>query len=199
MGCKQIQAKLPDVNAVLVYYRTQSQKLMSQANWLGAEGALNAQNAVLPEDYRVIIDTKEYHKAVQTGIFYVCLGCSAEVPVQEIKFVQLLNNSLEQTHYNEKYSEFWIHDIPGCGHKNRKIKSEKITEKKQEPFYLNCVWEPPIKKAGLSTRFGFRNKFMEWFYTYQKELEHQIGRYRAEYQAQNPDDDMDEWEDDGLK
>jgi hypothetical protein len=172
---------------------------MGQSNWLGAGGALNAQNAVLPEDYRVIVDTKHYKETVQTGTFYKCLRCEDEIPVQDIEFVKLLNNSIDKMYYKENYSEFWFCPKRGCGHRNRKSQSEKITERKQEPFYLNCVWEPPAKKAGLATRFGFKQRFQEWFYAYQKELEHQIGRYRAEYQSQNPDDDMEEWDDEGLK
>jgi hypothetical protein len=194
-----LQAKLPDVNAVLVFYRTQSLKFLSQGKWLGAGGSLNNQNAVLPEDYRVIVDTKTYNTAMETGTFFVCLKCSAEVPVQEIKFIQLLNNGLEKTHYNEDYSTHWIHVMQSCGHVNRKSKTEKITERKQEPFYLNCVWQPPKKLSGLSTRFGFKNRYEEWFFQYQKELEHQIGRYRAEYQAQNPDEEMSDYLDTGAE
>jgi len=172
---------------------------MGQGNWLGASGALNAQNAVLPEDYRVIVDDKVYRDASQAGTFYVCLKCEAEVAIQDIKFVKLLNSSLEKAMYKEDYSDHWVHKVPGCMNMNRLSKCEKITEHHQEPFYLNCVWKPPVKKAGLATRFGFKNRFMEWFYAYQKELEHQIGRYRAEYQSQNPDEEMDEWDDEGLK
>lgn len=192
-----MQAKLPDVNAVLVYYRTQSQKLMSQSNWLGASGALNSQNAVLPEDYRVVVDSRAYHEAVQTGTFYKCLRCSVEVPIQKIEFVKLFNNAIEKMFYKEDYSEHWRCVIDGCNSINRKSKSEKITTRRQEPFYLACVWEPPIKESGLATRFGFKQRFQVWFYRYQKELEHQIGKYRTEYQSQNPDEEIDDFKDTG--
>ncbi|MDH3879689.1 MAG: hypothetical protein OET18_17745, partial [Desulfobacterales bacterium] len=161
-------------------------------------GALDSQNAVLPEGYRVTIDTKMYKDSIQNGTFYICSKCSEEIPVQEIEFVKLLNKSVERMYYKEQYSLSWFCPKKGCGHKNRKSESETITERRQEPFYLDCVWEPPRKQAGLATRFGFKERFMEWFYAYQKEIEHQIGRYRAEYQSQNPDEDMEEWNDEEL-
>lgn len=197
-----MQSKLPDINAALVRYRSLAIDSFQNHDDESARMALGNIVALLPEEFKVVVNTEEYREKIKEKNFMVCLKCKKEIPYNEINKVKKRLSNLEQfvkmcgknpprTADEKEYDMVW--DCPKCKHENRLDDTQLITEKPNMPFYLGVIPEPPKHNYSdpLTERMYFTQRFREWFKIAFAEIESKIGIYRAEYQSQNPDNKDD--------
>lgn len=186
---------------------------MRTRNYNAAASSLDNINSVLPEQYMVTIDDRLYEESKIGGIYYTCTGCTEtvqeigadekpreikrprEIPLKDLKPFTIKNTSFEKYVTGKDEIEHW--QCPHCNKIHKTHETDVVTPRVREPFYYKVVPSCPVKKAGLITRFGYDQRFESWYYNYLRELEHQIGRYRAEYENQR-DSDVDD-EDEGYR
>lgn len=173
------QAKLPDINAGFVRYRNYGIQCMEQKNYNGVVTALNGINALLPEEYRVEVNTDKYLESIQEKTLLVCEFCNGEVSLSDIKPIKLFLPYVIRFISNEEHQTVW--ECIKCHGINKLKDSKRITETHQQPYFNKVVPVMPKRKDGLQTRSKFHVNFTEWFVKFLEELEHQLGLYRKEY------------------
>lgn len=176
------QAKLPDINTAFVKYRTHGLICIDMKNYAGASASLNGINALLPNDYKIEINSAKYNEALKTKISIICNFCNSEINKNDIKIVNLLNPILIQTLTSNEYQKAWF--CPQCKKENYLNKTKMVKYTALKPFYLKVIPEPPRKKDGLQTKNTFHHNYVKWFYNFLEELEYQLGLYRIEYISQ---------------
>ena len=197
-GCvKTLQAKLPDLNAAFVKYRTHALECIRSKNYNGAAAALNNINALFPDEYRVAINTVKYDQAMQDRITYLCNHCKTETSYSKIRIFTVNHSLVLEVISGEKTQKVWI--CPECKKDNEMRNTKVFSEKMAEPYYLKIIPRCPVRLSGLKSRFGFDGKFSSWFYKYFCELEYQLGLYRIEYQSQQDQEDDTDYKDDGKE
>lgn len=192
------QSKLPDINAALVRYRSVAIEAFDNNDDSMARMALGNMVALLPEKFKVIVDTDEYNEKIKEKKFLVCPNCKNEVISNTVRrykkrlnnfeqFLKMARNPPPVTQDQKEYDLVWCCDK--CKNENRIEDTKIIEEKPSMPFYLGVIPEPPQKNYGdpLSDRLYFSQKFKNWFRIAFAEIESKIGIYRAEYISQNPD------------
>lgn len=191
------QSLLIDVNTGFIKHRLTVLGGLLTGNTEAVEGSLNAMNALLPEKYRVVIDTDEYNHRISGSMVALCSHCKTAKEVDDgegkpkivklptpidynnIKILTLLLSSREQFLTGQKYDKFWI--CPKCGKDNRLSTTEFEQTTLREPHFLQVVPAPPTKKVGLTDRMTFQVKFERWARKLEAELEASAARFRAEY------------------
>lgn len=138
-------------------------------------------NALFTDDYRIEISTTKYEQLRASSIKIECPKCSEQFSNSEIRKFDLLLPFIDSVLCGKMYRESW--KCPKCEEMNFLSESKIITTEHQNPFYLKVIADPPVRH-GLIDRMGWHEKWQVWFFNAMEELEHQLGRYRAEYQAQ---------------
>lgn len=190
---KSLQAKLPDINAAIVRYRSKALDALDDDQREIAAICFSAINALLPEDYRIEINTKKYDELVQAKYTITCSKCDKEHPQGNIKPYDLLLTNIEKLITDQRTISVW--ECPNCNATNDFLHSKKNTTEFQRPFYTKTAPDPP-QKIGLHNRLGYVLRFKKWFEIFVNELEHQIGLYRADYQAQQDEAGQPGFDDD---
>lgn len=183
-----MQAKLPDINAAIVRYRNNFLHAFDNGEPDTVIVSLSAINSLLPEEYKVEINTAKYNQLVAENKIIVCPSCETKSEYQTIKFLDVLLAPISSMITNKKYEKIWI--CPSC--KNEVIFSAKQIRivKFQQPYYLGVIPDPPVRQNGISDRSTFNVLFRKWFALALDELESKIGKYRADYIAQLEADDI---------
>lgn len=193
-----MQAKLPDINAAFVKYRSYALQCIEIGNFSGAIGGLYNMNALLPDEYRIDIDTNKYLNLISEQRMLVCNECKNEFNFKDIKEKTRLLDSFESALKGQDYEITW--KCKKCNNENVKSKTKVIKSSLNKPYYLKVVEEPPEKLDGVEHMMNYKKKIKKWFYNFLGELEYQIGLYRKEYTSQteenegNLDDDGKEEE-----
>ena len=196
-----MQAKLPDINAAIVRYRSQALESVKTSDYDMAVSSINFINADLPEDYKVQVSTALYNSIVEDRKIIACEFCTSketilkdgkltltgksiptECSLTEINQFDLELDWLEQILSGEKQKRVW--NCTKCGKLNDMDVSKIKIKKYQAPFYLKIMPEAPRRKRGIQGRSSYDNEFKKWFDTAMSEIESQISKYRAEYAAQ---------------
>ena len=177
-----MQAKLPDINAAFVKYRTHALECINSRNYNGAAASLYNINALFPDEYRVSISNEMYSKESQNRKYYKCNYCEKEIPYSEVRILSILNTWFNAILSKNKHIRIWI--CPECKQDNSLKSTKIISEKMARPFYLKVVPICPVRLRGISTRSIFHQNFSNWFYGFLEELEYQLGLYRIEYVSQ---------------
>lgn len=198
------QAVLPDLNTAYIRYRTEILINLKSKNYLLCFGALNAINGLLPKNYQVKISDLEYKKATETSLKAACNFCTMTVKDSDgkdqeiqteheynsLKFYNRLLPLISRTMTNQTYEKVW--DCPKCNKTNQLEKTELIQNTLQEPYFLQVVPKPPIRKEGIASRYLGKD-VEHWILDFLGELEHQMGKYRSEYVPKGgelPDDEF---------
>lgn len=161
-------------------------------------------NALLPagnmddgsDSFKVEVNTKKYNSMKEDRQTIDCLNCKTECILSELKQYDIEIGMVEQILTGSNYERIWI--CPKCEKPNTMNVNEIKIERYQEPFFFRCMPSPPIPKRGVQGRNTYDGEFATWFDIAVREMESQIGRYRAEYVAQNKDDeefDMEKFKD----
>jgi len=173
------------VNAAIVRHRSNALKALENNDREIAHISLNAINALLPEDYKVEVNTQKYEKAIEDTWSIYCGYCEEEFPLSEIRPFDLLLNSIESIILGLDVMRVWL--CPKCNEENPYYQAKKKLVKFQNPIYTKIVPEVPPYK-GLINRVGYEQSLRKWFHTYLGELEQQISLYRTDWQSQQGDD-----------
>lgn len=179
------QAKLPDLNAAFVKYRSYGLQCVEIQNFSGAIGALYGINALLPDEYRIEIDTVKYLSMISEQITVVCKSCSSEFNYKDIIQKKRLLGSFESSLKGKEYDMIWI--CKKCNEANVVNKTKMFKSKLNKPYYLKVVEEPPEKHDGVENMMNYKKRMKKWFYTFLGELEYQLGLYRKEYTSESED------------
>lgn len=196
-----MQAKLPDVNAAIVRYRSQALDAVKTGDYDMAVSCINFINADLPEDFKVTVSTELYNSIVEDRKTVPCNYCKSYeiilkdgkpektdklIPTQcsitEIQQYDLEMDWLEQILSNKKTKRMWL--CTKCGKANEMDVTKIKVIKYQEPFYLKIMPSAPRRKRGIQQKASYDNQFKRWFDIAMSEIESQISRYRTEYAAQ---------------
>lgn len=196
-----MQAKLPDINAAIVRYRSQALESVKTGDYDMAVSSINFINADLPEDYKVQVSTSLYNSIVEDRKIIACDYCTSkefvlkdgkltptgkyiptECSLSEITQFDLELDWLEQILSGQKTKRVW--NCTKCNKLNDMDVSKIKIKKYQAPFYLKIMPEAPRRKRGIQGRSSYDNDFKKWFDTAMSEIESQISKYRAEYAAQ---------------
>ena len=179
------QAKLPDLNAAFVKYRSYGLQSVEVQNFSGAIGALYNINALLPDEYRIEINTTKYLLLISEQTLVVCNKCKKEHNYKDILKKRVLLPSFESSLKGKDYETFWI--CKDCGESNVYDKTKMIHSTLNKPYYLKVVTEPPEKQDGVASMMNYKKRMKKWFYNFLGELEYQLGLYRKEYTSQTED------------
>lgn len=199
-----MQAKLPDVNAAIVRYRSQALESAKTNDYTMTIISLSAINADLPEEFKVEVNTDKYYSIVKDRKYLLCTVCTetvidaksedfgkkkpTECILSEAKQFDIEMDWKEQIITGLKSKRVWV--CTKCNAVNElNIKNIKI-KKYQEPFYTKVMPSPPIQKRGLQGRNSYENEFRKWFSIALSEIESQISRYRTEYAAQQESEEI---------
>ena len=60
---------------------------------------------------------------------------------------------------------------------------------KKKPNYNQLIPEAPKYVDGIQGRTTYHNNMVKWFYDAIEELDHQLGKYRAEYKPEDFEDE----------
>lgn len=188
-----MQAKLPDINAAIVRHRSNALQALDQNELNKAAISLGSINALLPEDYQLEVNTAKYYSLIEAKHTITCLHCNEVMPITEAKVWPLLLSSIDRLISGNKTMKVW--ECPNCKGIVPFAESPKGTTEFQKPFFVKVVPELPVR-IGFRDRIGFNQRFVIWFDIVIEELEHQIGLYRADYQAQQAADQQPGFDDD---
>ena len=200
---------LPDISSSFGFWRTFAVNKISQKDYNGATAGLYNLNGCLTDEYVITISTSEYGRAVEEQSFYQCDYCTmqieeitnkgqdnelrvkvkvpTEIPYKGVEILQLANPLIEGIISGQQIAQVWI--CPKCKQDNILNGGWNIiTRKRQMPSYLKVVPECPIRLSGLSSRFGWEQKFAKWFYNFLEEIQVSMKNYRVEYISQNGHD-----------
>jgi len=187
-----VQAKLPDLNNYWINYHNIGIHSIYTKDYVNVVACIYNMNAILPDEYRVEINTERYNELSQDKLMVVCSICNAEIIYNEIKVIETLLNPLESMILDERTKQVW--NCSKCNGVNEFTRTKKIKDHHTNPFYYKVIPEPPLRKDGLTGRFQFHNKMTVWFFTSLEEIDHQLGLYRKEYEPEGERDDITESE-----
>lgn len=181
-----MEAKLPDVNAGIVTHRKAAMNGFDQGDYIKCAVSFDGIMALLPEDYKPIINTTMYFESIKGKRIITCEACKESTNRDVVEPYQLLLSNTDQCIMNTSQCLVW--SCPKC-HDTRPLTGSSFrNETFQQPFYTGILPDMPRRK-GMHDRIGYSRKFKEWYQIAFREVEYQIGLYRAEYASQNPDED----------
>jgi hypothetical protein len=171
-----MQARLPDINTAFIRFRSEAINALKAQNYDVMHGSLNASNALLPDEYRVIVDDNEYKKLTDTQINYVCTSCDKEIPRENIRIFDLIPDSMESLIYSNRPKKVW--NCPKC--KGLCLLGKTVIKKNdlQNPSFVGVVPNPPTRQDGLMDRLRFHIEISRWAWLIIGELESRMGIFR---------------------
>ena len=183
-----MQSRLPDINSAIVKHRTNALSAFSTGDWPSCIISLDAIIALLPEDYKIEINSEKYKEILADRKTIDCDKCQTQNILNDVKQFDLELEWMEQILIDQKTKRVWI--CTKC-EKTNDMQFEKIkTVKYNQPYYLGVVPFPPIKGRGISKRNSFDSEFAEWFDIVVKEIEQKVMLFRSEYASQQASDGL---------
>src|SRR3989304_9183424 len=126
-----MQAKLPDVNAALVRHRNAIMIAYDQGDFQKAGISLGAMIALLPDDYKLEVNTDKYDELVQSKHNIICTECKAKHLRDTIHPYSVLLSDLDALLSHEKTMIVW--ECPSCKNVQPLQGSSTKTTKYQNP------------------------------------------------------------------
>lgn len=107
-----------------------------------------------------------------------------EIPTREVRIIEVVISPIESAIRRSNTVKLWI--CPSCKNEN-KMNGEwdTVTSRKEKPFYLKIVPDPPILLVGIGNRLGWDKTFSDWAYNFLEEIQVSMKYYRIEYIHQN--------------
>lgn len=176
-----------------MYWRSKAGKSAESGNYDMAIISINAINALLPggseedgsDNFKVEVNSIKYYELTKDRKTITCTGCKNECILSDIKQFNVDLDWKEQIISGKMSKRVW--NCTACEMANDMIFENIKIEKYREPYFFRCMPRHPVRKRGVQSRNTFEQEFNIWFDIAVTELEAQIGRYRAEYIAQNPE------------
>lgn len=182
-----MQAKLPDINAILVTYRNAYLYSRRLEDYNNAVAMILEMNAALPDDYRIEINTEKYNNLTSAKKSAECRYCKTEHHVNTIKVKEVFNDFIVRSLTGIDLKKVW--DCPSCGKQNLLKKTDFITDKVMNPTYFKVIDEPP-KRNGWSDMDTFPNQIKDWLSRFMQEISFQCGKYRNDYVRQEEENNF---------
>lgn len=183
--------KLPDINTAIIKHRNDAINAFVSKNYPLVKISLSSINALLPEEYKVEVNTEKYNKLIEEQNFVFCETCQEDIPRKTIQEFEQDYSLTEQFMLQEKKRWVWI--CPKCENQEDHKFSKFTVQKMQAPYYLKCIPSAPIR-LGLRNRYTFDNEMANWTEIAFSEIESQISIFRSDYQTQQASDGLDEIE-----
>ena len=187
-----MEAKLPDVNAGIVTHRKAAMNGYDQGDFIKCAVSFDGIMALLPEDYKPIINSSMYYEKITGKRIITCESCKGQITRDTIEPYELLLSNTDMCIMGTNQCLVW--SCPKCMNTRPLVGSSFRNETFQQPFYVGIMPEMPRRK-GMHDRIGYSRKFKDWYQIAFREIEYKIGLYRAEYQRQNPDEAVPNLED----
>lgn len=174
-------ARLIDINTAAITYRTKVLMALDKRLYKNCIGGIKTLNSELPPDdgefvYRIIFDTEEYNKIVNSSFKIECPKCEVENEYDAVQFIEM-NVPVQESLYSfEKKMKVWT--CLKCQTLNKLSQSKVIENSIQKPFYTRYVPEPPVNNHGLLSNLEFHSKFVEWVWICLENLEDGFTRFR---------------------
>src|SRR3990167_4672171 len=120
------QALLIDVNTGFIKHRLVVLSSLLSENYAAVIGSLDAMNALLPDTYRVVVDTEAYQERIRGNILALCSHCTIPKEIDDGEGKTHIENVPTPTDYNtiktlnirlsnfeafatgEKYKKIWV-------------------------------------------------------------------------------------------
>lgn len=193
------QSLLIDMNSGWYKHKTELNEGLRTRNYNECEGALDELNALLPDEYTVLIDTELYNEKMKGNMVALCNHCTTKyddpankekpkkgptrVDVEKMEKQELLLPSMDRMIYGKETDTFWT--CPGCHKDNRLSETRFKRSVLQKPYYLKVVPEPPKHKPGIDDRTNFHYKFEKWAHRFLTELNKQARQFRHDYKPKD--------------
>lgn len=200
------QSLLIDMNSGWYKHKTEVNDGLKTRSYNQVLGALDALNALLPDEYRIIVDSEEYDERIKANLVALCKHCNTDYPdpTDKTKFIEgptqtehsklkrlrLLLSSFDQLAEGKKYDYFWC--CEKCQGLNQYSKTRFKQKVLKKPYYLQLVPEPPIKHLGIEDRASYHNKFENWARNFLAELNASAQRFRQEYKPKEGEEGFGE-------
>ena len=187
-----MQSRLPDINSAIVKHRTNALSAFSCGDYPSCIISLDAIIALLPDDYKIEINSEKYKEILADRKTIDCDKCKTENILNDVTQYDLELGWQEQILIGVKSQRVWI--CIKCDMLNEmQFKKIKIV-KYNQPYYLGVIPFPPIRGRGISKRNSFESEFAEWFDIVVKEIEQKVMLFRSEYASQQSNDGLSEIE-----
>jgi len=177
--------RLPDVNVAFMRHRDNIIRALQEKNHALAMGEINAFNACLPPDYRVLISDEQYEQDTTTQLFYECYRCRESTLHQSVYRYFKPLSPLEALGSKARIKEVW--KCPKCDRLCDMAKTQVVQEKIQDPSYLKVVPSPP-QRTKYYFRLEYELAFTVWGWHMLGELEGQAALYRDDSWVHDDDE-----------
>ena len=176
-----MQAKLPDINAALAKARMDAIIAYDTKNYNKCVASLECMVALLPTEYQVQMTNEAYAEAVKNNEVWKCRHCGVETPRVDIKDTTVVVPAeLRALVPSARFARAWVCPSAACGELSITAGTIRIQNEMRGLYFLKCVPEPP-RRTPLMSNMEYRRKFTMWFRITRREIEFQIGKYRADY------------------
>jgi len=108
-----------------------------------------------------------------------------EIPQNEVMVFDERQSPFHSIIRKSNSVKSWI--CPSCKKSNYMENGQwnTVTPRKEKPYYLKIVPDPPINITGITGRLGWDKRFSDWAYNYLEEIQVSMKFYRIEYIVQN--------------
>lgn len=171
-----MQARLPDINTAFIVYRREAISSWKSRTYDSCFGSLNTLNGLLPKKYRVVISTKEYDNKTKQDLIACCTKCDAEIDFRSVQVFELIAPFTQSVINGNVKEKVW--NCTECKKINHLDDTKIIQKVLQEPYFLQVVPKPPIRREGMMDRTRYHIKFSIWFWTVLGEIEQQMAQFR---------------------
>ena len=188
---KSPQARLPDVNTAFITYRREAIVSIKSYDHRSCYGALSCINSLLPEKYRIKLDTMQFNEESKTDFIYCCIHCTRQTAQSKIDIFDYVLDSCEILLTDEKTIKMW--KCPECCELNKLSDTIVIKDMLAQPSFLHTIPLAPERKNGLLGRSKYRKDFSKWAWNFLYELEERMAQFRddnwsKDQEYQGPDD-----------
>lgn len=182
------QAKLPDINNAWVRYRNYGIDCIEKGNYAGAISSVLRSIALFPEKYQIEINTEKFNQIKEDKLYAYCKNCNTEHLYNNIKILKIMQPLMANFLSGNNTEKVWYCQNTECNTINKLKNTKLIQNKNKTPSYHGVIPEPPRRQEGMFDRHHFHNRMITWFNLAGTEIDHMIGKYRAEYRPEGEED-----------
>lgn len=192
-----MDSKLPSLSIYWLKYHDIGIRAIGEGNYVGAIGAIYSMNALLPDEYRISVDTAKFLEVTKAQFKVICSHCNYEIDRNGLNVFDLLLSNIDSFITGKKSERVWY--CTDCKAINPLLTTKIKKLENASPFFYKVIPEPPKRPMGLEGRTIYHNATVIWFYRALEELDHQLGKYRAEYESIDSRDDVTDHEEEFVQ
>jgi len=124
-----VQAKLPDLNNYWIKYHDSGLYHIMHGEYQPAIATIYSMNALLPDEYRLSVDTSRYTELTESILIAICSHCDTQTPRTEIKVFDLMIPLEFQLIRETNTIQVWY--CPKCKESNELVKTKYIQNQRR--------------------------------------------------------------------